>query len=82
MTGKFWMVWCPARDEPLHKHATEEAAVAEARWIAEKERKTAYVLACIGEAVPLNPPVVWMKYEDWKPAGEYPLTPDTPRCRL
>ena len=67
MTGKFWMVWCPNRGEPWLRHATEEKAIEESRRIAAKEKKTVYVLACIGEAAPLEPPVEWRKYDDWKP---------------
>ncbi len=70
MTGKFWMVWCPNRGEPSHRHATEEKAIEEARRIAAKEKKTVYVLACIGEAAPQEPPVEWRKYDDRKPVDE------------
>jgi hypothetical protein len=63
----FWMVWCPNRGEPSHRHATEESAIEEARRIAAKEKKPVYVLACIGEAAPQEPPVEWRKYDKWKP---------------
>ena len=70
MTGKFWMVWCPSRGEPSHTHATEERAIEESLRIAAKEKRTVYVLACIGEAAPLEPPVEWRKYEDARPVDE------------
>lgn len=44
MEYKFYMVWVEGKPAPTKKHYDKEAAVAEAKRLAEKEMKAAYVL--------------------------------------
>ncbi len=75
MNETFWMVWCMDRAAAHKRHSTQASAIAEATRIAQKEKKPAHVLMSIGQAVPQDPPVVWIPAVEPTPALDETIYP-------
>ncbi len=47
-SNQFWMVWNPARNQPTHRHASEQSAITEAERLARLNRgEQFYVLEAV-----------------------------------
>jgi len=64
---KFWMVWNPNGNSPLHRHDTEASARKEAERLCQMDKGYApegfIVLEAIGTVIKQQPPVSWERAE-------------------
>lgn len=65
MADCFWIVWNPkGRYNPIHQHPTEEAAIAEAKRLAENQPGDTFnVLQSVGHALKPREPEIFERHD-------------------